>query len=178
MHLRNQILKEHSKQNCNKIVEWVGNDVSKFNLLFDLFLNDEYRVTQRAAWPMSYCAVAHPEFMQNNFDQLIKNLQKQNVHDSIKRNTVRLLHSIEIPEEKEGAVMEICFNYVESATEAVAIKAFALTVLGKLAKKYPEIIPEIKLLIAEQSPHQTAAFKGRAKKLSKEFDKIYLAKRT
>lgn len=177
MYLRNQILKEHTKQNCNEIVEWVGNDVSRFNQLFDLFLHDEYSVTQRAAWPMSYCVIAHPEFMKNNFDQLVKNLQKQNIHDSIKRNTVRLLQSMEIPHEQEGAVMEICFNYVESATEAVAIKAFALSVLGKLAKKYPEIIPEIKLLIAEQSPHQTAAFKGRAKKLLKEFDRIHLSKR-
>ena len=172
MHLRNQILKEHTKQNCNEIVQWIGNDVSRFNQLFDLFLHDEHRVTQRAAWPMSYCVIAHPEFMQNNFDQLIKNLQKQNIHDSIKRNTVRLLQLIKIPDEQEGAVMEICFNYVESPTEAVAIKAFALTVLGKLAKKYPQIIPEIKLLIADQLPHQTAAFKVRAKKLLKEFERI------
>jgi hypothetical protein len=64
--------------------------------------------------------------------------------------------------------MEICFRYVESPTEAVAIKAFALTILGKLAKKYPEIIAEIKLLIEDQLPHQSAAFKTRAKKLLKQ----------
>ncbi len=97
MLLRNQILKEHTKENCNTIVQWVGNDVLRFNQLFDLFLNDEYRVTQRAAWPMSYCVIAHPEFMKSNFGKLIKNLQKRNIHDSIKRNTVRLLQSIEIP---------------------------------------------------------------------------------
>ena len=65
--------------------------------------------------------------------------------------------------------MEICFKYLESPDEAVAIKAFALTVLGRLAKKYPEIIPEIKLLIEEQLPHQTAAFKSRAKVFMKTF---------
>ncbi len=171
MHLRNQILKEHTKENCKTIVEWVGNNISRFNQLFNLFLEDEYRVTQRAAWPMSYCVIAHPEFMENNLDKLISNLQKQNLHDSIKRNTVRLLQAIEIPKEYEGAIMEICFNYVELPTEAVAIKAFALTILGKLAKKYPEIIPEIKLLIADQYPHQSAAFKVRAKKLLKEFER-------
>jgi hypothetical protein len=68
--------------------------------------------------------------------------------------------------------MEICFNYVESPTEAVAIKAFSLTILGKLAKKYPEIIPEIELLISHQSAHETAAFKVRAKKLLREFGSI------
>jgi len=75
MLLRNQILLEHTKANCQKIIDWVGDDISKFKQLFHLFLNDEYRVTQRAAWPLSYCAIAHPEFMQNNFGKLISNLQ-------------------------------------------------------------------------------------------------------
>ncbi|MEO9020489.1 MAG: hypothetical protein ABI237_15650 [Ginsengibacter sp.] len=172
MHLRDQILKEHTKGNCQTIVAWVGNDLSRFNELFNLFLHDEYRVTQRAAWPMSYCAIAYPEFMKKNFGKLIGNLQKPGIHDSIKRNTVRLLQSVDIPKVLEGRVMNICFKYVESPREAVAIKAFALTILGKLAKKYPEIIPEIKLLIEDQAPHQTAAFKGRAKKILKEFPSL------
>ena len=65
--------------------------------------------------------------------------------------------------------MEICFKYIESPREAVAIKAFSLTVLGRLAKKYPEIVPEIKLIIEEQLPHQSAAFKNRAKRFMKAF---------
>lgn len=170
MDLRETILKEHSKKNCNTIVSWVGNNNKRFNQLFDLFLNDEYRVTQRAAWPLSYSAIAHPEFMNKNFEKLINNLRKPNLHDSIKRNTVRLLQEVQIPEKLEGAVMGMCFNYLAAPKETVAIKAFSLTVLGKFAKKYPEIIPEIKLLIEEQINHQSAAFKSRAKKFMTEFN--------
>ncbi|KAA9040986.1 hypothetical protein FW778_02805 [Ginsengibacter hankyongi] len=65
--------------------------------------------------------------------------------------------------------MEICFKYLASPDEAIAIKAFSLTVLANLAKKYPEIIPEIKLIIEEQLPHQSAAFKSRAKAFMKSF---------
>lgn len=169
MDLRNQILKEHTKENCQKIVDWVGDNISRFNQLFNLFLNDDHKVTQRAAWPMSYCVISHPELIKNSFGKLISNLQKAEIHDSIKRNTVRLLQSVDIPKKFEGAVMNICFKYVESPTEAVAIKAFSLTILGKLSKKYPEIIPEIKLLIEDQISHQTAAFKFRANALLKQF---------
>lgn len=168
MNLRETILSEHSKTNCDKIVTWIGNNQQRFNELFALFLNDEYRVTQRAAWPLSYSAIAHPALMKNNFEKLIKNLHRPNLHDAIKRNTVRLLQQVEIPEKYEGEVMNICFHYVASPTEAVAIKAFSLTILGKLAKKFPEILPEIKLLIDEQSSHQSAAFKSRSKRLLKE----------
>lgn len=169
MNLRETILIEHSKKNCDKIVTWIGNDKKRFNELFNLFLNDEYRVTQRAAWPLSFSAIAHPLLMKNNFEKLLHNLHRPNLHDSIKRNTVRLLQQIDIPEKYEGEVMDLCFQYVECPTEAVAIKAFSLTILGKLAKKFPEILPEIKLLIEEQMQHQSAAFKSRAKRLLKEF---------
>ena len=147
MDLRNVILEEHSKKQCTKIVEWVGNSQEKFNELFHLFLNGEYRTTQRAGWPLSYCVIKYPCLMNNNYEKLINNLKRSNLHDSIKRNTVRLLQAVDIPLKYEGAVMEICFKYLESPNEAVAIKAFSITVLGKLAKKYPEIIPEIKLMI-------------------------------
>ncbi len=169
MNLRETILSEHSKTNCDKIVTWIGSNQKRFNELFNLFLNDEYRVTQRAAWPLSYSAIAHPTFIKNNFGKLLHNLHRPYLHDSIKRNTVRLLQQIDIREKYEGEVMDLCFQYVESPTEAVAIKAFSLTILGKLAKKFPEILPEIKLLIEEQMQHQSAAFTSRANRLLKEF---------
>ncbi len=161
--LREQILKEHSKAQCTTIVNWVGASQQRFDELFHLFLNDEYRVVQRSAWPVSYCVIAHPDFIKTHWPALIKNLQKPNLHNAVKRNSIRLLQDIPIPKKYQGQIMDICFKYVESPTEAVAVKAFSLTVLGNLAKQYPEIIPEIKLLIEEQLPHQTAAFKSRAK---------------
>jgi len=169
MNLKEEILKEHSKKQCNKIVEWVGTEKKKIDELFHLFLHGEYRITQRAAWPLSYCAIAHPQLMKDNFEKLIDNLKRPKLHDSIKRNSIRLLQSMDIPEELEGDVMGICFKYLESPDEAVAIKAFSLSVLSNLAKKYPEIISEIKLLINEQLPYQSTAFKSRSKLFMKSF---------
>jgi hypothetical protein len=96
MDLRNVILEEHSKKQCTKIVEWVGNNQEKFDELFHLFLNGEYRITQRAAWFLSYCVIKYPGLMNNSYEKLISNLKKPNLHDSIKRNTVRLLQAVDI----------------------------------------------------------------------------------
>lgn len=165
MDIRKEILAEHSKAQCNKIVNWVGASQKRFNELFHLFLTDEYRVNQRAARAVSNCVIAHPDFIKNNFDNLIKNLHKPNLHNSIKRNSIRLLQHVEIPEKFQGEIMDICFKYIEAPEEAVAVKAFSLSVLANLSKFYPEIIPEIKFLINEISPHQTIAFKTRAKNI-------------
>ena len=167
MDLRQTILAEHSKLNCNKIVKWVGNSQKRFDELFNLFLNSEYRINQRAAWPVSYCVIDHPHFISKHFSRLVKNLHKPGIHDSVKRNTVRLLQHIVIPKKFHGEIMDICFHYIGSPGEPVAIKAFSLSILQDLSKLYPEIKNEIRLIIEERWPHETAAFRTRAKKFLK-----------
>jgi hypothetical protein len=169
VNLREKILTEHSRQQCDDIVAWVGDDQKRFDELFALFLTDEYRVVQRSAWPVSYCVQAHPSFITKHYPKLIKKMQEPNQPDAVKRNGARLLQHLVIPEKYCGSIMDICFTLLASPDEAVAIKAFSLTVLGNLAKKYPEIIPEIILLIEDQVENQTPAFKGRALKLLKVF---------
>lgn len=162
MNLQDTILKKYTKENVSAIVRWVGDSQQRFDELFSLFLNGEYRVTQRASWPLSYCVENNPAFINDRYPQLLSHLKKDGLHDSVKRNSIRLLQFVEIPEAYQGEVMNICFQYLENPAEAVAIKAFSLTVLGNLAKQYPEIIPEVKILIEDQLPRLSAAFKVRA----------------
>jgi hypothetical protein len=63
--------------------------------------------------------------------------------------------------------MNSCFELIAEHTTPVAIKAFSLTVLDQLAASYPEIKPELKLIIEERWEHETAAFRSRAKKILK-----------
>jgi hypothetical protein len=168
MNIKTALLKEHSKKQCELIVKWVGNDQKKFDELFDLFLNDEYRVVQRAGWPISYCVEKHPNLIQKNFSKLLRNLNKKGLHDAVKRNSIRLLQYVNIPQKFHGQVMDICFQYISSPSEAVAVKAFSITVLENLARQYPEILNELKLVIEERWDYETVAFKTRAKKLFKE----------
>lgn len=168
MDLRKEILKEHSKAQCTKIVNWVGSRQERFDELFTLFINDEPLVTQRAAWPLSYCVIAHPALIKKHWSKLIKNLKKPNLHDAVKRNSIRLMEDIIIPEKYQGEIMDICFSYAASPKESVAVKCFSMTVLQHLSKKYPEILPELKLIIEEQWPHASAGFKSRAKKIMRE----------
>lgn len=168
MNLREQILKEHSKANCDKIVKWIGDNQLRFDELFHLFLNDGYRVVQRAAWPLSYCVAGHPLFIKKHFSKLLKNLHKPGIHDAVKRNTVRLLQEVEIPEKYHGEIMDTCFRYIASPDEAVAIKVFSMTILLHLSRRYPEIKNELKMIIEERWNYETAAFHSRAKKILKE----------
>jgi hypothetical protein len=165
MNLKEALLQEHSKEQCDKIVQYIGDNKQRFAELMELFFKGEYRVTQRAAWPMSCCVRNHPGLVQPYFKPLIKNLETTGLHDAIKRNIVRLLQDVPLPEKYHGKVMSICFDFIQSNEIAIAIKAFSLTILQNLSKQYPEITPELKLIIEERWEQEGPAFRSRGKKI-------------
>jgi hypothetical protein len=167
MRLREALLKEHSKAQCTKIVNWVGSSQERFDQLFRLFMTDEYRVVQRAAWPVSYCVEAYPTLIKEHFSLLLKNMRNTKAHPAVKRNIVRLLQYVTIPKKYQGIVMDACFNYMADVNEAIAVKASSISVLENLSRLYPEIIPEVKTIIDERWDHETSAFRHRAKRFLK-----------
>lgn len=167
MNLRSEILAEHSKAQAEKIVVWIGDSQQRFDELVNLFLQDEYRVTQRAGWPLSYAAVAHPELVKKHLPVLVKTLRRKNMHNAVKRNIVRLLQEIPIPKKLHGEVMDTCFGFIADVQEAIAVKAFSLSILDHLSKQYPEIKHELKVIIEERWDYETAAFHSRARKILK-----------
>jgi hypothetical protein len=167
MNLKEALLAEHSKAQCLRIVKWIGDDQQRFNELLKLFLSDDYRVVQRAAWPVSYAVQAYPALIRAHYGKLIRNLSKPNLPDAVKRNTVRIFQDIDAPECFQGELMNTCFGFIESMTEKPAIKAFALTVLFNLSKQYPDIRPELKAIIEDRWDYESAAFKSRGRKILK-----------
>ncbi len=171
MSLREEILKEHSKTHTVYLANKIGPNQEGFDELMELFLGDEYRVTQRAAWVVSHCIDAHPWLIKKHLKSIIENLQKP-VHVAVKRNTVRILQFMEIPEELMGLTAEICFNILNSGKEPVAVKVFAMTVLFNIVQVYPELSEELEISIEEQMPFCSAGFKSRGRKVLKALSKI------
>jgi hypothetical protein len=168
--LKNAILEKHSKEQTDKIVRYVGHDKTRFNELMKVFLEGDNLVQQRAGWPLSYCAQAHPAFVPPHLSKLLKLLERKDVHNAVTRNIVRLLQDVTIPERYQGQVMNICFDFIADPQQLAAVKAFSLTVLEHLADSYPDIIPELKLIIEERWPHETPAFQSRARKILKKYN--------
>lgn len=167
MQLRDEILKEHSKAQRDKIARWIGSDQKRFDELFDLFLTNDPCINQRSSWPLSYCVDKHPQLIQKHIGKLVKNLHKPKLHDAVKRNTIRILQDITIPKKLHGEVMNICFDYITDPNEKPAIKAFSLTVLQNLSRIYPDIRNEIKVIIEERWDNESPAFRSRARKILK-----------
>jgi hypothetical protein len=166
--LKTQILKEHSKANCDRIVRFVGNNQKRFADLVDVYLAGPNRVTQRAAWPISVCVEQQPELITPHFKKLLAFVIKRGVHVAVKRNTMRLLRFVDIPKKFQGQVAEIAFGFLSDKKETVAVQVFAMTVLANIAKEVPELKNELIPLIEDQLPYASAGFLSRGARVLKQ----------
>ncbi|RFM28100.1 hypothetical protein [Deminuibacter soli] len=174
MNIRTALLEDkvqnHAK--AQAVADYAVSSAARFKQLMRCFLDQDYRLAQRAAWSVSWAARKKPEMVQPHVKELVSQLSKTGVHPAVIRNSVRVLQTMNIPEPLHGELMQSCFTLIETHETPVAIKAFALTTLGKLAAIYPDIIPELKLLAESRLPHETAAFRQRAHKLFQALSKL------
>ena len=138
MDLHSSLEKEHSKKLTSRIVSYIGDDRARFGELMKLFFNGEYRITQRAAWPMSYCVREHPGLINPYYKKIVQLLKRQDVHPAVTRNIVRLLQDVKIPAKWQGDIMDLCFGFIANPEAAAAVKAFSFGVLENLLKEQKE----------------------------------------
>jgi hypothetical protein len=167
MDLRKEILKEHSKKQKSKVVDYVGDSPIRFKALVDVFLQGPYRVTQRAGWPLSYCVERSPALIKPHLKAILDHLRMPGIHDAVKRNTMRFLQFIEIPKRYQGQVADLCFEYLQNNKEPVAIRVFSMSVLASIAEENPDLKKELMMLIEDQLPYAKPAFISRARKVLK-----------
>jgi hypothetical protein len=171
MKIREELERVYSKQLAIKVATYVGADEELFSELMILFFQEDYRMVQRASAVLSVCVDNYPFLITPYLDRLVANL-KNDIPDVIKRNTVRILQTQDIPDHLLGAVADSCFQFLGSKNEAVAIQAFSMTVLLNVVRKVPELGSELKWLIEEQLPYASAGFVSRGKKVLNELRKL------
>ncbi|HNP23366.1 MAG TPA: hypothetical protein PKM63_16985 [Panacibacter sp.] len=167
MNIREVLLqnKVYSSADILRVASYACSSKENFKELMRCFLANEYRLAQRAAGSVSWAAKKKPAMVAPHIKEIVAQLERNDVHAAVIRNSVRVLEMIDIPESLHGDVMNACFTFIEKPSTPVAIKAFSLTTLFNLSKIYPDIRQELKLIIEERWNDETPAFKSRGKKI-------------
>lgn len=165
MDIRRALIDEHSKRQTMKIVEFIGEDARKFKELAEIFLSDEYVPAQRAGWAVSYCGERHPHLVLPYLEKMLDCLERDDVHDAVKRNVVRLLQYVEIPGDLLGRTYCHCVDIIENIDAPLAVRAFALLVAAKIARREPDLLRELQLIVKKHLPYAPASFRVRARKI-------------
>ncbi len=165
MDFKVELMKEHTYENSERIAWYVMDHPATFSDLLQLFLGKDSRITQRATLVIIICTDWKPKMVKPYIEEMILNLKKEGISDAIKRNTTRILAEFPIPKHMEGILTEICFDYLNNMSEAIAIKIFSMIILERIVEKYPELKSELILSIEKGMEFGSAGFKLRGKKV-------------
>jgi len=164
-------MEDSSLQQGKLIADYILKNPAHFDTLMEYFLNGHYRLAQRAARPVNLCVEQQPKLILPYLDRVIENI-KNPIHPAIRRNGLRMLQFIRIPEKYDGQLADICFKCINDVREPTAIRVFAMSVVLQIVHRYPELKVELKTLLEEHLPYSTAGFKSRGKKVLKALAQI------
>lgn len=157
-------LVQSSRKLTDLLVEHIGADQDLFDEAMALVLKDEYPLSMRAAWALSFCVNKHPFLLEPHLSRVIDLLPKTQV-DGVKRCMLKAIveSGIHIPEENLGLLADIAFNFVENRQEKVAIRALSLEALYLVLKAYPEFENEFIALLEEVSKEDIPGMKSKSR---------------
>ena len=156
---------EHSKAQTMFLVRWIGHDAERLAALLDVFMGDDYRLTQRSAWVVRYVGEQAPYLLEPRLPQLVAMLRKPDVHPAVQRNVLNVFEAIDMPIAVQDELADCCFQYLADPQAAAALRASAITILDKICQRVPELRPELRLLLEEHWEHGPASFRSRARRL-------------
>lgn len=173
MKIREQLLFAHSKENTRKITNYIGSNKDRLQELMNCFFSNEYRVSQRSAMAVSDCFDQHPHLMQPHLERMIANLNTENIHIAVKRNTVRILQFIEVEENLQSELFDHCINFLKDPKEPIAVKAFSMGILYKICKQYPDLKTEVIPLIEDELEYtDSAGVRSRGRNILKKLNSL------
>lgn len=166
MNYIDRLTQEHSRAATDAIAKSIGNDPVEFKKIIDIIYNEKAPLPQRASWLLTVISRKNPELIQPYVSKFIDSVADFKI-DGIKRNMLSALGTQEIPKRSQGKIVNICFDFILSPAETVAVKVLSLDILAKFMKDYPELKNELKTAIEDQLPKTTIAFQSKGNKLLK-----------
>ncbi len=142
MNISRALIAEHSKKQTLLIGKYIGQSPVRFKEIVNLVASGDRIISQRAAWVLGTHGEEYPRLFLPHLSKLVPLLGKP-VHDAVKRNILRVLQYLEIPSKFETEIINQCFNLLQSTGEPPAIKAFSISVIVNLSRKYPDLMQEL-----------------------------------
>jgi len=160
------LMQQLSRQHVEYVAHCIGDNEKEFARLMDIVLHGKEPVIQRAAWAMDACLEKHPELL-SPFVETIIDALPEFTNNGVKRQMVKALAVHEIPEKYEGEMVDLSFRWLQSPDTPVAIKVHCMQILANITERHPDLAEELRTVIMEQIPRNSAGFSSRGRKILK-----------
>jgi hypothetical protein len=115
-----------------------------FDEAVELALSDTKRFSQRAAWLLWSCFEKNDKRIKPHIKRILSSLR--NKSGNHQRELINILLKMELDEEDESRLFDICISLWENVHNKTSIRYTAFKFISATARKYPDLSQEINLL--------------------------------
>lgn len=158
-----------SKVQALEVARYASGSKARFEKLWQCMIagGKGYRLCQRAAWCLSISVKQQPDLIYPLLPELVDQLGREDASQALIRNCLRILRDLDIPSALQEKVVYYCFEFAHNPVQPIAIRSFALHILGHIALVLPDIRGEILELIAYHYDNGSSGFKASARNVRK-----------
>jgi hypothetical protein len=169
--LEELLMVENSRRNTDVVAALVFKRPELFVELVSIYLKNEEPVSRRAVWVVDTVAEKLPDLVLPYLDHICEMLPEF-CHDGLKRNTLRILVRSPLPENQLGPLASLCFDWLTSPGESVAVKVYCMEILYRISQTEKDLKKELADSISWRIDEETPGFRAHGirilKKLSVE----------
>jgi 8-oxo-dGTP diphosphatase len=161
-----------------KNTEWVATSAidnpAIFRKMLEFSYSDDKKLAFHASWILTKVCDKYPEIIDPFLSEIVEKLEKIN-NESAQRSFLRIISLSEIKEissKHHGLLADHCFAALKSGFSAIAIKAYSMEILYKLARVYPELANELSATIIMLQEDGSAGIVARGRIILKRLTEI------
>ena len=146
LNIKNELLPDIREFKAPALAQKIlhSNQISE---LVSLAFERDPLLSSRAMWVLGHCSDLDYDCIKPYHIKLVNNLKQKDLHNGVIRNTLRLFQKHPVPKETESFILDKCFDYIKNPTEAIAVRAFAITVVFNISMPYPELLNELLIIL-------------------------------
>jgi 8-oxo-dGTP diphosphatase len=161
-----------------KNAEWVATSAIEnpaiFRKLLEYSYSDDKKLAFHASWILTKVCDKYPEIIDPFLPEIVEKLGRID-NESAQRSFLRIISLSEIKEissRHHGLLADHCFAALKSGFSAIAIKAYSMEILYKMAMIYPELANELSATIIMLQEDGSAGIVARGRIILKRLAEI------
>jgi hypothetical protein len=128
-----------------------------FEELLDIVAKGEVTPAMKAAWILGKASELNRALPAKHVARIIELLSLAKV-SGVQRELIKTLFKLNLQEEEESRLLDLCFHFLNHAESDVAVRNQALKILLALTKKYPDLKQEVIVSLEAQLEYNTEAW--------------------
>jgi 8-oxo-dGTP diphosphatase len=132
-----------------KEAEWLADsavdNAEIFGKLLEYSFSKDKKLAFRASWTLSKVHDKYPDLIGSDLQLIIRSLDSLD-NESVQRSFLRIISMTDLnplSQKQHGILAGHCFKMLNSGFSAIAIKAYSMEIIYKLAIIYPELANEL-----------------------------------